>query len=78
MGTHPVYIIPLGMYRMTEKPYIIGGLGIICGYFKAMLEKMPRYEEPGFRASLHAWQFEKLRIGRRLERIPDPPAGLYP
>jgi len=77
MGTHPIYIIPMGVYRMAEKPFIIGGLGIICGYFKAMLEGMPRYEDPGFRESLHAWQFEKLRIGRRLENIPAPPAGLY-
>ncbi len=78
MGTHPVYIVPMGVYRMAEKPFIIGGLGIICGYFKAMLEGMPRYEEPGFRESLHAWQFEKLKIGTRLENIPAPPAGLYP
>ena len=78
MGTHPFYILPMGFYRMLEKPYIIGGLGIIAGYFKAMKENMPRFEERGFRASLHAWQFEKLKMGRRLERIPDPPKGFYP
>jgi hypothetical protein len=78
MGTHPLYIIPLGIYRMEEKPFILGGLGIICGYFKAMLDRMTRYEEPGFRQSLHAWQFEKLKIGKRLEKIPEPPEGLYP
>ena len=78
MGTHPVYIIPMGVYRMAEKPFIIGGLGIICGYFKAMLEGMTRYIDPGFRESLHAWQFEKLKIGTRLEKIPQPPSGLYP
>ena len=78
MGTHPIYIVPMGIYRMAEKPFIIGGLGIICGYFKAMLEGMKRYEDPGFRESLHAWQFEKLKIGTRLENIPAPPAGLYP
>ena len=78
MGTHPIYIIPMGIYRMAEKPFIIGGLGIICGYFKAMLEGMTRYEEPGFRESLHAWQFEKLKIGKRLEKIPAPPERLYP
>jgi hypothetical protein len=68
----------MGIYRMAEKPFIIGGLGIICGYFKAMLEGMQRFEDPGFRESLHAWQFEKLKIGKRLEKIPEPPAGLYP
>ena len=77
MGTHPFYILPMGCYRMLEKPFIIGGLGIIAGYFKAMKESMPRFEARGFRTSLHAWQFEKLKMGRRLERIPDPPEGLY-
>ena len=77
MGTHPFYILPMGCYRMLEKPFIIGGLGIIAGYFKAMKENMPRFEARGFRTSLHAWQFEKLKMGRRLERIPDPPEGLY-
>ena len=78
MGTHPFYILPMGCYRMLEKPFIIGGLGIIAGYFKAMKENMPRFEARGFRTSLHAWQFEKLKMGRRLERIPDPPKGFYP
>jgi poly-beta-1,6-N-acetyl-D-glucosamine synthase len=78
MGTHPIYIVPMGIYRMAEKPFIIGGLGIVCGYFKAMLEGMKRFEDPGFRESLHAWQFEKLKIGTRLEKIPAPSVGLYP
>lgn len=78
MGTHPFYILPLGIYRMTEKPLLVGGLGIILGYFKAMQENMPRFDEPGFRKSLHAWQFERMKMGRRIERIPNPPEGLYP
>ena len=78
MGTHPLYIVPMSVYRMAEKPFVLGGLGIVCGYFKALVEGMKRYEEPGFRESLHAWQFEKLKLGRRLERIPPPPEGLYP
>lgn len=78
MGTHPLYLFAIGFYRMFERPYIVGGLGIVVGYFKAMLEGMERYHAPGFRESLHAWQFEKLHLGKRLEKLPPPPPGLYP
>ncbi len=72
MGTHPLYIFAIGVYRMMEQPYIIGGLNIVLGYFQAMREAMPRFEYPEFRQSLHAWQFERLKLGKRLEQIPEP------
>ena len=78
MGTHPLFIFAIAFYRMFEKPYFIGGLCIAAGYFKAMLGEMKRYEDSEFRKSLHAWQFERLKLGKRLERIPPPEPGLYP
>ncbi|MBF0119519.1 MAG: glycosyltransferase [Desulfobacterales bacterium] len=70
MGTHPLYIFAIGGYRMFERPYILGGLLIILGYLKGWHKKSKRYEYPGFRKSLHAWQMERLKIGKRLEKIP--------
>jgi len=78
MGTHPLYLLAIAVYRMIERPFVIGGVSIALGYFQAMRERMPRYEDPSFRKSLRAWQFERLKIGRRLEQIPPPPNGLYP
>ncbi|HAC64483.1 MAG TPA: glycosyltransferase family 2 protein [Cyanothece sp. UBA12306] len=72
MGTHPLYIFAIGLYRMREKPLIIGGLFIVLGYFKAMLESIPRYEDQDFRKSLHAWQMARLKLGKTLEIIPPP------
>jgi glycosyltransferase involved in cell wall biosynthesis len=72
MGTHPLYLFAIGVYRMFEKPWFLGGLFIILGYFKAMLESMPQYDDLEFRKSLQAWQFERLKLGRRLEIIPPP------
>jgi len=77
MGTHPLFLFAIAVYRMFEKPYLIGGFLIAVGYFKAMLEGMNRYEDPDFRRSLRAWQFERLKIGRRLENIPLPEPDLY-
>ena len=71
MGTHPLYIFAIGGYRLLERPFVVGGLFIVIGYFKSMLESMPRYNNLEFRKSLHAWQFERLKLGKRLETIPE-------
>ena len=77
MGTHPLYIFAIGVYRMVEKPWIIGGILIVLGYFKAMLESMPRYDNIEFRKSLHAWQMARLKLGKPLEVIPSPEPEIY-
>ncbi|MEM7181626.1 MAG: glycosyltransferase family 2 protein [Spirochaetota bacterium] len=71
MGTHPLYLLTICLYRMLERPFIIGGLGILLGYAKAWKSGMKQYSEPGFRESLRAWQLERLHLGKRLEQIPE-------
>lgn len=70
MGTHPLYILAVGMYRMMERPFIIGGVLIVMGYLKGWIKGSKRYNYPGFRKSLNAWQLERLKLGKRLENIP--------
>ncbi|HON62199.1 MAG TPA: glycosyltransferase [Deltaproteobacteria bacterium] len=72
MGTHPLYMMAVSAYRMMERPFIIGGILIFCGYLKGWITKTGRYEHPGFRESLRAWQMERLGLGRRKEIIPPP------
>jgi len=69
IGTHPLYLLGIGIYRSFEKPFLLGGAYIIIGYLKAFLERDKQYQYPGFRQSLHAWQMEKLKLGRRKEKI---------
>jgi len=77
MGTSPLYIFAIATYRMIEKPYIIGGLYIAVGYFAAFLKRMKRFNDKDFRKSLRAWQLERIKLGKRLEKIPEPEQGLY-
>jgi glycosyltransferase involved in cell wall biosynthesis len=63
MGCHPLYIIASGVNRMFERPYIIGGICIMAGYFSSMLKRAKRYDDPEFRKHLHAWQLKRLRLG---------------
>lgn len=72
MGTHPLYLLAIVVYRMFERPFLVGGLGILTGYVMSALSGMKRYGGAEFRKSLHAWQMERLHLGRRLEQIPEP------
>jgi poly-beta-1,6-N-acetyl-D-glucosamine synthase len=61
MGYHPLYALASGIFRLREKPIFIGGLLIIIGYFKAMIQNIPRYNNPEFRVYLRKWQIDKLK-----------------
>ncbi len=74
MGTHPLYLLAIGLYRMRERPFVVGGLLIMLGYLKGWISRSERYDYPGFRRSLRAWQFERLGLGKRLEKLPPMPA----
>jgi glycosyltransferase involved in cell wall biosynthesis len=39
MGYHPLFIIARGIRRMTDRPYIIGGLALIWAYLIALIRK---------------------------------------
>ena len=68
-GYHPLYMIASGLFRMREKPYVIGGLILIGAYFHSMWRGDPQFDEGDFRQQLHAWQLEQLkRLPRRLLR----------
>jgi glycosyltransferase involved in cell wall biosynthesis len=61
MGYHPLYALASGVFRMREKPFVIGGILIIAGYLGAALRGAPRYENPEFRRHLHQWQLAQIK-----------------
>ncbi len=63
MGTHPVYILASGVFRFRERPYVIGGLLIIAGYYAAALTGAKRYDDLAFRSHLRSWQLKRLGLG---------------
>jgi poly-beta-1,6-N-acetyl-D-glucosamine synthase len=63
MGCHPLYIIASGVNRMFERPYIIGGICIMAGYFSSMVGRVQQYNDLEFRKQLHAWQLKRLGLG---------------
>lgn len=61
MGYHWLYAVASGVFRMREKPYVIGGLLLIAGYFRQRIRGEPQYDDPDFRRQLHQWQFARLK-----------------
>jgi hypothetical protein len=65
MGSAVYYVAAVALYRMLEKPYVVGGWGIFWGYLKAMLARAPRFENPEFRAFLRGYELRSLLVGKR-------------
>jgi biofilm PGA synthesis N-glycosyltransferase PgaC len=65
MGTGVLWMIATAVFRITERPYVAGGLFILWGWIEANLKRLPRYEEPGFRTFLRHYQWRALLVGKR-------------
>jgi hypothetical protein len=61
MGYHPLYAVASALFRMHERPYVIGGLIIIGSYFWAALRRDPRFDDEDFIRNLRRWQLKQLR-----------------
>jgi len=62
MGTHPLYALAISVYRMLERPFVLGGICIFAGYFGAMFRGARRYDDAAFRSHLHHWQLRRLGL----------------
>jgi glycosyltransferase involved in cell wall biosynthesis len=60
MGSWFPYVLASGLFRMREKPYLLGGALIPIGYLLAALRRAPRYDDESFRNGLRSWQRQRL------------------
>lgn len=65
MGSDFLWMLATAIYRIPEKPYVIGGFWILWGWLKSWLQGLPRYEEPGFREFLRRYQRRALLVGKK-------------
>jgi biofilm PGA synthesis N-glycosyltransferase PgaC len=65
MGSALYYVAAVALYRMLERPYLLGGWGILLGYLKAMLGRVGRLEDKQFRRFLRRFELYSLIIGKR-------------
>ncbi len=65
MGTGILFMTASALYRINEKPYILGSLAMLWGWVRAALQRKPRYEDPEFRVFLHRYQMRALIVGKK-------------
>lgn len=65
MGTGLLWMFATAVYRIPEKPYVLGGLAILWGWLKSALQGKPRYEDAEFRAFLRRYHWRALLVGKR-------------
>ncbi len=65
MGTGFLYMLASAIYRIPEKPYVLGGLAILWGWLRSALQKKPRYNDMEFRKFLRKYQWRSLLVGKR-------------
>jgi biofilm PGA synthesis N-glycosyltransferase PgaC len=60
MGSTFPYVLASGLFRMRERPYVLGGVLIVVGFIQAASQRAPRFEDPVFRHELRRWQYRRL------------------
>jgi len=71
MGTGLVYMLASAIYRIPERPYVLGGLVILWGWLSSAVKRKPRYNDLEFRKFLRKYQMRSLLLGKRraIEKI---------
>ena len=65
MGSQPYYAAAVALYRALERPYVVGGAGILWGYVKATFARESRMEDPDYLDHLRSFELRSLLLGRR-------------
>jgi poly-beta-1,6-N-acetyl-D-glucosamine synthase len=59
-GYHPLYVAASCLSRLTQKPYVLGSLGILYGFLKAQFTRPARLEDRSYLAYIRGQQLRRL------------------
>lgn len=65
MGSSLPYVIAVSCYRMLERPFVKGGLGILVGYLQAWKGEHERFGDHAYLKHLHRYEMSSLFLGKR-------------
>ncbi len=64
MGSDPLYFVLTAIFRMQFKPYILGGLAMMKGYFAAMARRAAQLPDADLRRFIRRYQRRALLVGK--------------
>lgn len=65
MGSSLPFIIAASIYRMAERPFLVSGCGILCGYLQGMTKRLPRMTDRQYLQFFRRFERRTLLIGRQ-------------
>ncbi len=65
MGTGFLYMFASAVFRIADKPAVIGSGAMLWGWIKSALQRQPRYGDEVFRRFLRQYQWRSLLVGKR-------------
>jgi poly-beta-1,6-N-acetyl-D-glucosamine synthase len=65
MGTGVLYLTASAVSRMNEKPYVLGSLAMMWGWWRSALQRKPRYNNSSLRKFLRAYHWRVLLVGKK-------------
>jgi len=68
-GYHPLFVVAKSFRRVTLKPYVLGALVRIVGYFHGQFEREPIAVDDDVRDFLRREQLSRLKQGLRLRNL---------
>jgi len=65
MGTGLLFMTASAVFRINDKPYVLGSLAILWGWIRSALQRKPRYGDAEFRKFLRRYQRRALLVGKK-------------
>lgn len=65
MGSSLLYVTAVAVYRMAERPFVLGGVGILVGYLQAWIGREERYGDHAYLRHFRRYEFQSLIRGKR-------------
>jgi poly-beta-1,6-N-acetyl-D-glucosamine synthase len=64
MGTGVVFMVASALFRLTQKPYVLGSMAMLWGWIVSALKRKARYNDAEFRRFLRRYQWRVLLVGK--------------
>lgn len=61
LGSHPTWQLFRCLYQMSKRPYVVGGLMTLSGYYFALITRRPRSVSAEFAAFRGKEQMQRLK-----------------
>lgn len=65
MGSSPLFMLGVAAYRSVERPFIIGSLGLLTGYTRALLSGHERMKDRQYLRYMRRYELRSLLFGKK-------------